>query len=57
MTVSQHAQYQDPETKAAEYNSAMIDITYTYAFPTETCQNVFVRKAFNVRSLTPTETC
>ncbi len=27
MTVSQHAQYQDPETEAAEWNSAIIHFT------------------------------
>ncbi len=34
--------YQDPETEAAEWNSAVINfIIYTCTFPTVTCQNVF----------------
>ena len=42
VTVSQHAQYQGPENEAAKWNSAIIHlITYTCAFPTVTCQNVF----------------
>ncbi len=42
VTVSQHAQYQDPGTEAAEWNSAIINlIIYTCASPTGTCQNVF----------------
>ncbi len=41
VTVSQHAQYQDPETEAAKWNSAIIDfIIYTCAFLILTCQNV-----------------
>ncbi len=41
VTVSQHAQYQDPETEAAKWNSAIINyIMCACAFPTETCQNV-----------------
>ncbi len=37
VTVSQHEQYQDPETEAAKWNSAIIHfIIYTCAFPTVT---------------------
>ena len=39
--VSQHAQYQEPETEATEWNSAIIYFTiYTCAFTTVMCQNV-----------------
>ena len=39
VTVSQHAQYQDPETTAAKWNAASINcIIYTCGFPTVTCQ-------------------
>ncbi len=44
-TVSQHAQYQDPETEAAKGNVAIINfITHTCAFPAVTGQNVFCGK-------------
>ncbi len=43
VTVSQHGQYQNPETEAAKWNSAIIDI-YTCDFPAVTCQNVFHEK-------------
>lgn len=48
MTVSQHAQHQDPETEAAKWNSAIVHfITYTCDFPAVTCQNVVcMRKAY-----------
>lgn len=37
VTASQHAQYQDPETEAAEWNWAIIHFTIdTCAFPTVT---------------------
>ncbi len=36
MTVSQHAQYQDPEIRAAKWNSAIINvIIHTCNFPAE----------------------
>ncbi len=42
-TVSQNEQYQDLGTKAAKWDSAIINfIIYTRAFPTVTCQNIFV---------------
>ena len=45
VTVSQHTQYQDPETEAAKWNSAIVSfIIYTCAFPTVTCHNVFCEK-------------
>ncbi len=41
VTASQHAQHQDPETEAAKWNSAIINlIIYTCAFPSAACQNV-----------------
>ena len=47
VTVSQRAQYQDPETEATKWNSAVINfIIYTCAFPAVTCQNVFLEKGF-----------
>ncbi len=47
VTVSQHAQHQDPETEAAKWNSAVIHfIIYTCDFPTVSCQNVFLDKGF-----------
>lgn len=34
MTLNQHAQYEDPETKAAKWNLVIINIIiYTCAFP------------------------
>ena len=43
VTVSCHAQYQDPENEAAKWNSAVINyIIYICAFSTVTCQNAFV---------------
>lgn len=45
VTVSRHEQYQQPESEAATWNSAISNlIIYTCAFPTETCQNVFCGK-------------
>lgn len=46
VTESQHAQYQDSETEAAIWNSAIISfIIYTCAFPAFiTFQNVFCEK-------------
>ncbi len=42
VTVSQHTQYQDPETETAKWNSAVIHfIIYTCAFPTVMCQKYF----------------
>lgn len=32
VTVSQHAQYQYPETEAAQWNSAISDFTYTFSY-------------------------
>ncbi len=50
-TASQHAQYQDPETEAAKWNSAIIHfIIYTCAFLTVTCQNVSYKKTFSFLS-------
>ncbi len=43
--VNQHTRYQDPETKAATWNSAIIhSIICTCAFPTAACQNVSSEK-------------
>ncbi len=45
VTVSQHEQYQDPETEAAKWNSVIINfIIHTCAFLTVTCQNIFCEK-------------
>ncbi len=45
VTVSQHAQHQDPETEAAEGISAIINlIIYICAFPAVTCQKVLCEK-------------
>ncbi len=42
VTVSQHAQYEDPETEAAKIKSAINKfIIYICAFSTVTFQNVF----------------
>lgn len=41
----QHAQHQDPENKADELNSAIVNlIIFICAFPTVTCQSVFCGK-------------
>ena len=48
-TVSQHAPYQDPETKAAKWNPAIVNsIIHICAFPFVTCQNVFCVKDLNI---------
>ncbi len=45
MTVSRHAQYQDPETEAAKWNSAISDfIIYACAFTT----NIYVETLENL---------
>ncbi len=45
VAVSQHVQYQDPETEAAKLNSAIIKcLFYTYTFHAVTCQNVLCEK-------------
>lgn len=45
VTVRQQAQYRDPETLAAEWNSAIIKFNiYTCSFPPVTCQKVFCEK-------------
>ena len=54
MTVSQHAQYQDPETESDTWDSAIIHfIIYTCAFPSVNCQNVFweKKKAYSCAAL------
>ncbi len=45
-------QYQDPETEAAKWNSAIIHfIIYTCAFPTATHKNIFCEKGLLVSAL------
>lgn len=52
MTLSQHEQYQDPETAAHKQNSVMTDfIIYTCAFPTVTYQKVFCEKGLLIDKL------
>ncbi len=47
VTVSQHAQYQDPETKAAKWNSAIFNFYYLYLFfSTVTSRDVLVKTAY-----------
>ncbi len=46
VTVSQHAQYQHPETEAAAWHSDVMHfIIHTCDFSPVTCQNVFCEKA------------
>ncbi len=48
MTVSEHEQYQDPETEAAKWNSAMFRfVIYTCGF-TVTCQNIFCENVYYI---------
>ncbi len=45
VTVNQHERYQDPETEATKWNSAIINfIIYISASSTVTCHNVFSEK-------------
>ncbi len=45
VTVSHYEQYQDPETEAAKWKSAIIyHIIYTCAFPTVMCQNILFKR-------------
>lgn len=47
VTVCQHEEYQDPETKATKWNLAIIHfITHTCVFLTVICQNVHCEKGF-----------
>ncbi len=43
VTVSQHEQYQNPETEAAKWNSAITHfIIYTCAFPTQSSMKMYL---------------
>lgn len=53
VTVSHHAQYQDPEIKAAQLNSAIINVIIYTIYSTVIYQNVFCEKVYCVRMQPP----
>lgn len=46
VTMSHHAQYQEPKTEADKCSSAVHFIIYSCVFPTVTCDNVFIKMAY-----------